>query len=55
MISGDDGREFRSSCIRDSGFSSGGIVFEVGKTEEIDGFTAETIVLLTIGTHDVVY
>lgn len=31
------------------------IVFEVGKAEEIDGFTAETIVLLSVGTHDVVY
>jgi len=31
------------------------IVFEVGKPEEINGFTAETIVLLTVGTHDVVY
>ena len=31
------------------------IVFEVGTPEELNGFLAETIVLLTVGTHDEVY
>jgi addiction module RelE/StbE family toxin len=31
------------------------IVFGVGDPVEIDGFTAETITLFTMGTHDEVY
>lgn len=31
------------------------IVFEIGRPEEIAGVTAETLVLLTVGTHDDVY
>jgi len=31
------------------------IVFEVGEPKEIAGLYAETIVLLTVGTHDEVY
>jgi mRNA-degrading endonuclease YafQ of YafQ-DinJ toxin-antitoxin module len=31
------------------------IVFEVGRPEEMKGVTTETIVLLTVGTHDDVY
>lgn len=31
------------------------IVFEVGASQTTNGFTAETIVLLTVGTHDEVY
>ena len=31
------------------------IVFAVGKPETIDGVTAETILLLSVGTHDEVY
>ena len=31
------------------------IVFELGSAQTIDGFTAETIVLLAVGSHDAVY
>jgi addiction module RelE/StbE family toxin len=31
------------------------IVFELGSVQTIDGFTAETIVLLAVGSHDAVY
>jgi mRNA-degrading endonuclease YafQ of YafQ-DinJ toxin-antitoxin module len=31
------------------------IVFEVGSPEQINGMTAETLLLLTVGTHDEVY
>jgi len=31
------------------------IVFAVGETETIDNVTAETILLLSVGTHDEVY
>jgi mRNA-degrading endonuclease YafQ of YafQ-DinJ toxin-antitoxin module len=31
------------------------IVFAVGAIETIDGVTAETILLLSVGTHDEVY
>jgi hypothetical protein len=31
------------------------IVFEVGEPKEIAGLYAETIVLLTVGSHDEVY
>jgi mRNA interferase YafQ len=31
------------------------IVFEIGAPQKINGFTAEAIFLLTVGTHDEVY
>jgi mRNA-degrading endonuclease YafQ of YafQ-DinJ toxin-antitoxin module len=31
------------------------IVFELGSAQTIDGVTAETIVLLAVGSHDAVY
>jgi mRNA-degrading endonuclease YafQ of YafQ-DinJ toxin-antitoxin module len=31
------------------------IVFELGPVQTIDGFTAETIVLMAVGSHDAVY
>ena len=57
----DDGRNVASPRLRHTSVSTRSvnysvrIVFEVGRPEEIKGITTETIVLLTVGTHDDVY